>query len=82
MSNTRVRVNPHSIQSESTLRPDWLNGGVFVYKLIGCSFESSCSHLNNNLDVVLQKLSTQSLIPVLATFSIISATALNFYLSW
>ena len=24
----------------------WLNGGVFVYELSGCRFESSCSHLN------------------------------------
>ena len=24
----------------------WLNGSVFIYKLSGCGFESSCSHLN------------------------------------
>ena len=24
----------------------WLNGLVFVYERSGCSFESSCSHLN------------------------------------
>ena len=57
---------------------DW----VFVYELIGCGFESSCSHLNNNLDVVSQKLCTQSLIPLFAAFFIISAAALNFYLPW
>ena len=26
----------------------WLNGWVFVYKLTGCGFASSCSHLNQN----------------------------------
>ena len=24
----------------------WLNGWVFVYELIGCGFESRCSHLD------------------------------------
>ena len=28
------------------IRPVWLNGWVFVYKLSGCGFESSCSYLN------------------------------------
>ena len=28
------------------LRPVWLNSWVFLYKLSGCGFGSSCSHLN------------------------------------
>ena len=32
-----------------------LNGRVFVYELIGCGFESSCSHLN-----FMQKPATES----------------------
>ena len=27
----------------------WLNGGVFVYELSGCGFESSCTHLTEFL---------------------------------
>ena len=33
-------------QHSSIIRPVWLNGWVFVYKLSGCGVESSCSHLN------------------------------------
>ena len=38
MSCTRFRVNPHS-------RSVWQNSWVFVYKLSGSGFESSCIHL-------------------------------------
>ena len=45
---TTYFVNEHS-----TIQPNcqfnqfgWLNGWVFVYKLIGCGFDSRCSHLN------------------------------------
>ena len=33
-------------QHSSIIWPDWANGCVFVYKLSGCGFKSSCSHLN------------------------------------
>ena len=33
-------------QHSSNILPVWLNGWVFVYKLSGCGFESSCCHLN------------------------------------
>ena len=31
------------------IRPVWLNGWVFVYKLSGCGFESRCCYLNHIL---------------------------------
>ena len=52
MSHTCFRVNPHSLvawvsrNSSSIIWAVWLNGLVFVYKLSGCGFESSCSNLN------------------------------------
>ena len=52
MSHTCFRVNPHSLvawvsrSSSSIIWAVRLNGSVFVYKLSGCWFESSCSHLN------------------------------------
>ena len=36
----------HAFQSQSTVRPAWLNGWEFIYELSGCGFESSFSHLN------------------------------------
>ena len=33
-------------QHSSIIWPVWLDGWVFIYKLSGCGFESSCSHLN------------------------------------
>ena len=30
-------------QHSSIIWPAWLNGGVFVYELRGCGFESSCN---------------------------------------
>ena len=56
MSNTRFRVNPHSIVewmsrnfsletgTPSEARPVWQNGWVFVYELSGLGFESRCSY--------------------------------------
>ena len=32
-------------QYNSISWPAWLNGGVFVYELNGCGFDSRCSHL-------------------------------------
>ena len=36
-------------------KPVWLNGLVFIYKLNGCEFESSCSHLNFRFHVCFEK---------------------------
>ena len=33
-------------QHTSIIWPAWLNGWVFVYKLSGCGFKFSCSHVN------------------------------------
>ena len=41
----RHRTDKYS-QHSSIIWPIWLNGWVFVYELSGCTFESSCSHLN------------------------------------
>ena len=38
-------------QHSSIIWPVWLNGWVFVYKLSGWGFESSCSHLDK---IILQ----------------------------
>ena len=35
--------------------PVWLNGWVFVYKLSGCGFESSCSHLNFRFHICFEQ---------------------------
>ena len=35
----------HLVRKHSTIWPVWPNGRVLVYKLSGCGFESSCSHL-------------------------------------
>ena len=34
-----------NLQHSSINWPVWLNGWVFIFKLIGCGFESRCSHL-------------------------------------
>ena len=34
-------------QHSSIIWPVWLNGWVFIYKLSGCGFKSSCSYLNS-----------------------------------
>ena len=34
-------------QHSPTIWPVWLNGWVFLYELIGCGFESRCSHLRH-----------------------------------
>ena len=41
-----VQISTHNTAQsfKEKFRPVWLNGWVFVYKLIGCGFESSCSH--------------------------------------
>ena len=38
------RTDKYSEHS-SIIWPVWRNGGVFVYKLSGFGFESSCSHI-------------------------------------
>ena len=39
-------TDKYSQHNGSIIWPVWLNGGVFVYKLSGCGFESRCCHLN------------------------------------
>ena len=34
----------HLVRKQTLIRPVWPNGWVFVYKLSGSGFESSCSH--------------------------------------
>ena len=47
MSRKCFRVNPCSLpECQGHSWPVWPNGWVFVYKLSGSGFESSCSHLN------------------------------------
>ena len=47
-----IKNNVRGIQSSQKrskpkrLRPVWLNGWIFVYKLNGCGFEPRCCHLN------------------------------------
>ena len=41
-------------QHSSIIRSVWPNGWVFFYELSGSGFESSCSHLRDNLSVLFQ----------------------------
>ena len=42
-------------QQSSIIWPVWLKGGVFVFELSGCGFESSCSHLNFRFHACLEQ---------------------------
>ena len=48
IKNYKFSLAPTGLENTTSLAkwPVWLNGWVFVYKLSGCGFESSCSHLN------------------------------------
>ena len=42
-------------QLSSIIWPVWLNDWGFVYKLSGCWFECSCSHLNSRFPAWLEQ---------------------------
>ena len=43
---SQMRRTDNYLQYNSIIWPVWLKGWVFVYKLSGCRFNSSCNHLN------------------------------------
>ena len=54
--NIQSNAPYRQLQHSSIIWPVWLNGWVFVYKLIGCGFKSSCSHF--------QLISPQPILPL------------------
>ena len=63
-------------QNSSIIWPVWLNGRVFVYKLSGCGFESTCRHFMKFL--IKYFSSTQNLGGLLSLTEQISKDKLHF----